>query len=68
MSADKILSVRGLKVVACSFWQQAYTFNVLSVSVLGAEGVWWLGAEGCMVVGARCSARVCRCVFTRLFN
>ena len=37
VSAGKALSVNELKVVACCFWKQAYTLNVLSCSELGAE-------------------------------
>ena len=50
MSAGKTLSVRGLMGVACSFWQQVDTLNVLSVSVLAAEGHLVVGAGRCVVV------------------
>ena len=38
VSAGNTLSVRVLKVVACSVWRQAHPIKVLSISVLGAEG------------------------------
>ena len=63
MSAGKALSVRVLKGVACSFWQQAFALKVLSVSMLGAEGIWWLGvgdvSGGWFEVGCRGAGLFC---------